>query len=284
MNIDNPTLIIGGDSIVGRYLRDENPDYFYTSRRKNSEAIYFDLLQLDSFNIIEKTIIKYKISTVIILASITSIKQCELQPELTLLINVQRTKLLLEKMNKLDCFVIFISTNHIFDCKSAYNVWDGTKSPCSNYGQQKLQVEDYIVKNNFNASIIRPSKIIHNPFPLVEAMIESLNENRKFEAFDDHYFAPISIHFFSKLLKLIIQNKEEGFFQISGRSDLSYYTFLKRIAKRLNLNTSLITPVSALSKGVAPSRYGTLEAYNSLSSDLLYQPIEDTINDYCQEN
>ncbi|KPH63891.1 hypothetical protein AMS58_02020 [Pseudoalteromonas porphyrae] len=284
MNIDNPTLIIGGDSVVGRYLRDENPDYFYTSRKENSEAIYFDLLQLDSFNIIEKAIVEYKISTVIILASITSIKQCELQPELTLLVNVQRTKLLLEKVNKLGCFVVFISTNHVFDCKSAYSVWDGIKSPCSNYGQQKLQVENYIVENNFNASIIRPSKIIHRPYSLIESMIESLNKKQVFNAFNDHYFAPISIQFFSTLLKLIIQNKKKGIFQISGKSDLSYYVFLRMLASKLDLNSSLITPVSALSKGVTPNKYGTLEAYNTLTNTLLYQSIEDTINDYCQEN
>ena len=273
MNIDNPTLIIGGDSVVGRYLRDENPDYFYTSRKENSEAIYF-----------EKAIVEYKISTVIILASITSIKQCELQPELTLLVNVQRTKLLLEKVNKLGCFVVFISTNHVFDCKSAYSVWDGIKSPCSNYGQQKLQVENYIVENNFNASIIRPSKIIHRPYSLIESMIESLNKKQVFNAFNDHYFAPISIQFFSTLLKLIIQNKKKGIFQISGKSDLSYYVFLRMLASKLDLNSSLITPVSALSKGVTPNKYGTLEAYNTLTNTLLYQSIEDTINDYCQEN
>jgi dTDP-4-dehydrorhamnose reductase len=284
MNIDNPTLIIGGDSVVGRYLRDENPNFFYTSRKENSEAIYFDLLQLDSFNIVEAAVIEHNINTVIILASITSIKQCELQPEHTLLVNVQRTKLLLEKINKLGCFIIFISTNHIFDCKSAYSVWNSIKSPCSNYGYQKLQVEDYIVKKKFNVGIIRPSKIIHRPLPLIEAMIESLTENREFEAFDDHYFAPISIQFFSTFLKFIIQNKKKGIFQISGKSDLSYYVFLKMLASKLNLNSSLITPVSALSKGVIPNKYGTLEAYNGLCSNLLYQSVEDTINDYCQEN
>ncbi|PHI36924.1 hypothetical protein CBQ28_11510 [Pseudoalteromonas sp. GCY] len=281
MKWTDKTLIIGGDSVIGQHLRNKYSNIHYTSRRKDSNAIPFDLLDAESFSDLCTHIQEKGIKNVIILAGITSIEKCEKNQSFSQLVNVDRTITLLESLDTIGCFSVFISSNHVFSCRNAFTHWHAREEPISIYGFQKRQVENFITKNKVNAVIIRPSKIIAPPFPLIEDMVHALKNGDETEAFDNHYISPISLDFFIKQLEHVITHNRAGLLQISGNSNISYYSLIKMIAKELRLDCTRLLPIPAQSKGVTPCRHGTLEPYSSFDNDCYNQDIIDFVDDYC---
>ncbi|MEJ6473060.1 SDR family oxidoreductase [Pseudoalteromonas piscicida] len=252
------TLIIGGDSNIGRYFREQHKEVAFTSRRSNAE-LFLDLSDPNSFEGVFKTIKEKKISSVIFLAAITKIADCENKPERSHKLNVENTCILIKELHNLGCFTVFISTNHIFDCKSPKMAVNSPKKPFSIYGQHKLEVEEYIIQHCLNVAILRPTKILTPCFSLVNAMLRDLKNGIQFEAFDDHFFSPVSINFFCDCLTEILLSKKTGVYQISGENDLSYYTFLREVAIINNLDPKLVIPIKAESKQVIAANYGSLK-------------------------
>ncbi|MCF6434683.1 sugar nucleotide-binding protein [Pseudoalteromonas sp. MMG022] len=274
------TLIIGGDAALGRYLCQQDNTLRYTSRRNTLGAITFDLAKPEHFDSLNHFIKSERIQNVVVLAGITSIKLCEQQREYSEFINVERTKLLLDMLHTAGCFSIFLSTNHVFSCNKAYTPWNEPPSPCSVYGRQKHQVEQFIQSHGLNTMVVRPSKILTKPFQLIDNMVNTLKQKQTFDAFDDHYFSPVSAPFFARHINTILNKQTSGIVQISGAQDICYYEFLKKVAGMLNLNANLINPIKAATKGVLATKFGTLQPYTPYQETTSSQSIEDAINDY----
>jgi dTDP-4-dehydrorhamnose reductase len=98
---------------------------------------------------------------VIICAAITNIAYCETDPENCERINSINTIKLIERCVDSNCFVIFLSSNAVFDgSKQFYNHTD-PPNPNTFYGKSKLLVENYIQSLNTNqACILRLTKVI----------------------------------------------------------------------------------------------------------------------------
>lgn len=273
----NKILIIGGNSQISANLRASNTESLYTSRKKNS-AIYFDLIDKKSFINIESVIKQEKIQNIIFLAAETSIDRCEKDSTYTSLINVTNTCFALKKLSDLGCFTIFLSSNHVFNCSAPFIDKDSMYDPFSIYGEQKLAVEKFVKKHNLNVAIIRPTKIITKEFNLINSLRTSLSAGCQFDAFDDHFIAPISMEFLVKRLFELLNKPQTGFYQLSGDTDVSYYQLCSIIAKNENLNTNLITPIKAASRGVKATQFGSLKPFWIESSENNFQPLEKVID------
>jgi dTDP-4-dehydrorhamnose reductase len=271
------TLIVGGNSSIGKYIRAHSQwEVFYTSRKSGAD-IYCDLTDISSFQNIYNAIKVNNIKSVILLAAVTTIDACKKSPKETYRLNVDHTCLLLEQLNKLNCFCIFLSTNHIFDCEKPYIEANTPSKPLSEYGRQKFAVECYITEKKLNVAIIRPTKVVTLPFQIVTRMFESLSLNQTFNAFDDHFFAPITVEFLTKKIEQLIKLKRSGTYQLSGKTDVSYYQFLKLIAKEAGYSSQQITPINASSMSVCACKFGSLAPLWPEKLEDATQSIEDVI-------
>ena len=63
------------------------------------------------------------------------------------------------------------------------------------------------------------------------------------------YFAPISIETLTIYVGYILENKIAGISQLSASYEISYFDAMKYMCQKLNLNESLIQPISSIKAG-----------------------------------
>lgn len=220
-------LIVGIDSEIGGNLKKSLLQNGFivegTSRKKKSLSkgvTYLDLRDPD-FKLINK-----KFDSVIICAAITNILKCEESPTESKKINVINTIKLIDSALKNDSFVVFLSSNLVFDgAKSFYKHADIT-SPKTLYGQCKKLVEDHIKNNtNNNACILRLTKVISKNTPFIKHWEEQLSKGIYINAYDNKFMSAVSIVSVISAIQVLINSKKSGIFQLGGREEISYYNF-----------------------------------------------------------
>ena len=153
------SLIIGGSSNLGNHLVRSNLDKFdftyFKNKKKN--GIFFDILG-------DKNILPdlNKYQSVIILSAISSPNICQQNPDYSNKINVDATIDLIKFISEFNLKIIFFSTEFIYDGKKGNYDENDIPNPINLYGQQKLKVENFILKNFKNFSILRIAKTLNN--------------------------------------------------------------------------------------------------------------------------
>ena len=184
-------LILGGDSKIGNalYLDLKNSFSISKSTRKNFlgvDEFYLDLSNELSFSILPKE----KFDFVFICISITSINYCENNILETNRINVNHTIELIKYYHNQGSFIIYFSSNLVFDGTKKKMRHNSKVNPQINYGRQKVEVEKFLLKIPKSA-IIRMTKIIDKNFNLFENWINNLLNNNTIIAFNDMQMSPV---------------------------------------------------------------------------------------------
>ena len=125
------TLIIGGSGKIGSYLVNKKKNIIHTYfKNKIYKGIKFNIIKDD----ISRILNKHKISSVIFLSAISDPDICYKRKKYSRLLNVQKTKKILEKLIKKKIYFIFFSSEFIF---------------AGNKGNYRVLVEAGIKFNNF---------------------------------------------------------------------------------------------------------------------------------------
>ena len=235
-------LIVGIDSAIGEALREflMRDSYIVqgTTRRSNfiDKDIYFLDLMEPSLDIFEK-----KFDSVIICAGVTSISKCEEEFELSKTINVTNTIKIIDKAVSDNSFVIFISSNSVFDGSRSFYKYTDQTNPTTLYGQFKNSVEQHILSNAFNkACILRITKVITKNSAFIRKWEMSAEKKTAIEAFNNILISPIRIETVVQSLKLLINKEEAGLFQLGGDKEISFYDYAKDYFSSNKRSLSLI--------------------------------------------
>ena len=202
-----------------------------------------DLLNLDN---VSTTFKKIQPDVIIHSAAFTDVEKCEMEPELANSINTKATKVIANEANSLDSFLIYLSTDYVFDGKKGlYNEIDST-NPLNHYGKTKIGGEKAIDNCTSKWSIIRTStpfgtNSFKKTFPIW--LIENLQKNKKVNILEDQFTSPTYVPNLSQMILEIIARNLEGLFHVSGSTRISRFEFAKIIAEKLNLDLSLVNPV-----------------------------------------
>ena len=257
-------LIIGVDSQIGsslqKTLKYNNFNVFGTTRKKervNSKTLFFDLAnpKID-FNLSQ-------FETVVICASITEIQKCEQEAEKCERINVNNTIRLIDSCAAQNCFIIFLSSNAVFDgCQPFYNK-DAKPNPKSNYGRFKLAVELYIQKNiNFSACVLRITKVITDKSHLIEQWNQECIEGKEIVVFTNRFLSPVPVNIVVNSILLLIEKQLSGLYHLGSDEEISYYDYAKQVFAKNEKALSLLKPMSD------PGTKGNCIIHNSLTTHL----------------
>ena len=202
-----------------------------------------NLLNLENISTTFKTI---QPDVIIHSAALTDVEKCEMEPELANSINTKATKVIANEANSLNSFLIYLSTDYVFDGKKGlYNEIDST-NPLNHYGKTKIGGEKAIKNCTSKWSIIRTStpfgtNSFKKTFPVW--LIENLQKNKKVNILEDQFTSPTYVPNLSQMILEIIAHNLEGLFHVSGSTRISRFEFAKIIAEKLNLDLSLLNPV-----------------------------------------
>lgn len=281
-NAKTSILVVGANSSIGSSL----VNYYYhlpvnvitTTRRSdfvNNNSIYFDLKTNNDISITD-----YKsIRTAFICAAITSIEQCESNPEGTFQINVVNTVALAKKLIDIGIFVVFLSSNAVFSGEIFLQKNTDITTPVTQYGLQKAEAEKQLINLNGSVAILRFSKIISSQMPLVQSWLCNLQSGKVINPFFDMVMSPISMSYAVSLLKKISDLKIPGIFQASATQDITYADFAHYLCEKLGTTRYLIQPISYRDSGIRFSPKNTALNCESLNILGFHSPLpSDSLN------
>ena len=215
-------LIIGSDGFLGKSLSEHfgNLGYnvFRTSRRPVHDLgeIFLDLeMNLDDFSFPQH------FDTAFFLAGISNVKFCEDNKEYTHHINVTKTIKLLKKLNENSIHTIFTSSSAVFEGHKPKFQFNDSRQPRNFYGACKAQVEDFILDNSMDVSIIRTGKIIET-LPILNFWKEEIENGLVPKVYANRYISPVSRKFFAQSMTKLIEQMPGGVNQISANDEVNY--------------------------------------------------------------
>lgn len=212
-------LVIGIDSMIGSVLfqrltlKGRSPNG--TSRRLKKGAISLDLAQED-FSVLPNTI-----SIAYLCVGITRLKTCEEQPVKTRLINVDRTKTLIEEIWNRNGYVVFLSS-------------DLALNTGSEYGRQKREVERFLQLGQ--GTIVRLSKVLNGESDLLCEWIQRLKKGKDVHAFSDYWFQPIDLGKVIDVLENETLLKKHQLISLTSSPSITYFEAIKFVASKLSYN------------------------------------------------
>lgn len=269
------SLIIGGDSAIGAALAARLGAHgikpHVTSRREGAE------IRLDLAESPEHWPALPPADTAYFCAAATGLETCENDPDATSRINVTHMQALAAKLLAQGTYVVFLSTNQVFDGETPHRRADEPVSPRNEYGRQKAAFEHWLLAQNRPAAVLRLTKVIAAPLPMLAKWNTALAQGESIEAFDDLVFAPLPLASVLDALDLLGSQKPRGVFQLSGPRDVAYYEIAQHLAQKLTIPSSRVLRGSATKAGIQPQflpRHGTLATSTLFKGISIAEPFE----------
>jgi dTDP-4-dehydrorhamnose reductase len=158
-------IVIGATGFIGSHTYKfakslAMTDAVGTSRKRTKGLLKFDM-EDDIIKVLPKRFLGQRRTYAIICSAVRGMDACKENPAETRKVNVNETIKLIRKLIEAGIKPVFISTSSVFDGRKGNYTEDNKPNPVCEYGKQKREVEDYILKNHpEKAMIIRLDKII----------------------------------------------------------------------------------------------------------------------------
>jgi len=182
-------------------------------------------------------------------AALTDVDQCERQRELAMAVNCSATSAIARVARELGAFVVYLSTDYVFDGeKGMYNEAD-RPNPVNYYGLTKLRGEEAIREQLADHLIARTSVIYGSTPASGKAnfalwLLDKLRSGQPVPILADQYVSPTLN---SNLAEMILEGTERrkaGTFHFAGADRVSRYEFAQSVCREWRLDSSLLVRAS----------------------------------------
>ncbi len=253
-------LITGANGLLGQHLvklilDSTSNEIMATSKREprlviQDSRIHYYSLDITDGMAVNLLLEKLRPDTIIHCAALTQVDECEQNPIKAWEINVTATRFLVEAAKQINAFMIFVSTDFVFDgIHGPYKETDEV-NPVSYYGSTKVAAEKAVAESGMPYAIVRTCLLYGNILfgtrsNVISWVKENLEQGQKIKVVSDQWRTPTYIEDLAKGILLIADKKATGLFHISGKDFLSPYDMAMATAEYLHLDASLIEKVDA---------------------------------------
>jgi len=188
-------------------------------------------------------------------AALTSTGICERDPEAAERANVSATRNLVEAAREiagaLDTasknrppYLIFTSTDLVFDGEAAPYREDSPTSPVMRYGQTKVAAEKIVLDYEGPRTVLRPAILYGLPAPgrpsFLEWIAGPLRRGEKVTLFTDEWRTPVRIEDVVEVIARLLATPCNGMLHCGGADRLSRLEMGEIVARRWNLDAGLL--------------------------------------------
>ena len=223
-------------------------------------------------------------SSAVLCAAITSLEACRRDPAGTRHINVNQTVRLADRLVSAGAFVVFVSSNLVFDGTHPCRPAEDALCPQTEYGRQKAEVERALAAFGESVAVVRLTKVVHPQWALIRGWIESLRGGRTVEAFADTVCAPIPLDVAAGGLLDVARRRLPGIWQLSAATDVSYAEMARHLARQVGGAPELVIDISARTRGSLEHvpQHTTLDASRAVRElGLRFPPPLETVEVQC---
>ena len=256
-------FLIGIGSLTGNKIISKIKDdfEFYGSYNlRNPDLDFVTSFKLDITNVkkVEEILFECNPDYIINTCAINNVDYCESHPNEAKKINGDFVSRLSKISEHINCKFVHLSTDSVFDGnkKTPYIETDVT-NPNNIYGNTKLIGEKFALTNSNNlvvrASVLYgwlPENISQmdsssmKPLNFGLWLINKLKSNEEVQIIQDEFSSPIIVEDFANSIIHLLKGNYTGIFHSSPNICINRYDFSKEIAKGLDLDLSLIKPIS----------------------------------------
>jgi len=243
-------LVTGPAGLIGRQVvKDLSETHEVFSCYNKSKPEHGNIIKMDLLNheMISNVMSKKKPDVVIHLAAMTAVDLCESDQDNALKINSQATEILAKEGSKINAFIVYVSTDYVFDGNTGMYEENDTTNPLGFYGKSKLLGEKSIQNFSSDWCIARTS----TPFGLHSTkksfpiwVIENMQKQKQIDVLSDQFTSPTYVPNLSKMLIEISERHLNGIFHVAGATKISRYDVARMISNKLNFDEKLLRDVS----------------------------------------
>ena len=219
-----------GDEVFSGYAHNL-PEY--------GRAAKFDLL--DEMSIYE-LVGKIKPEVIIHSAALTDVDRCERETELAYQMNVEGTRAIATAAEKAGSFLVYISTDYVFDGNRGMYREDDRTNPVSYYGYSKLLGEKFCRGCIARTCVIYGSRPASGKVNFALWLLNSLKSGKEVRVVTDQFITPTLNTNLAKMVLEAADRRLCGVHNLAGATRISRYDYALELAREFDLDASLILP------------------------------------------
>lgn len=281
--------IARGHEVVGSDIQNE-----YSGVADGSSVTTAEYVQLDitDENAVRTVIEQIRPDSIIHCAAWTSVDAAEDEENRAMVhsINADGTRYIAEVAKSIDCKMLYLSTDYVFDGKGE-RPWepdDKCYAPLNVYGQSKLDGELAVSSILSKFFIVRIAWVFGlNGKNFIKTMINVGKTHDEVRVVNDQIGTPTYTLDLSRLLVDMIETEKYGYYHATNEGGyISWYDFCVEFYKQYGLDTNVI-PVSTAEYGLSKAARPFNSRLNkSKLSDMGFTPLpvwQDAVSRYLKE-
>ncbi|WP_435352935.1 SDR family oxidoreductase [Emticicia sp. SJ17W-69] len=281
-------LITGSNGLLGQKLvelltQTTTHQVFATARGENrlpfTNGYEYQSMDITNREQVQEVVEKIKPNVIIHTAAMTNVDQCETEKSACWAQNVSSVEYLVDACEKIDCFLVHVSTDFIFDGKSGPYKEEAEANPISFYGWSKYAAEKIVINSNIRWAIARTVLVYGIAHDMSRTNIilwvkKSLEDGKNIKVVTDQWRTPTLAEDLAKGCTLMAEKEAEGIFNISGKDFLTPYEMAIMTADYFKLDKSLISQADSTTFSQPAKRPPRTGFDLSKSQQVLdYQPV-----------
>jgi len=247
-------LITGASGLYGSKLAElsqKNGHKVYAGYSKNKvyygNPVQFDIAEKSQVDAVFKQVSP---EVVVHAATLTDVDKCETSKELAWKINVEGTRNVAEAAKASKAFLIYISTDYVFNGEKGHYKETDKPNPVNYYGHTKLKAEE-LVQAIAKKYCIARTCVIYGASPASGKtnfalwLIGKLKNKEQTKIVTDQWISPTLNTSLAEMTLETIERKLTGIYHLAGATRLSRLELATQIAQTFNLETKTIQPVAS---------------------------------------
>jgi len=229
--------------VLGTFCHDAVPDFVHLDLRDQSEV--GSLLR------------SVRPDVVLCPAAEPNVELCEMEPLATRQVNVAGLQNLIEATAEVGAFLVYFSSEYVFDGKCGPYSEDDVCNPLNEYGWQKMECERMITSQLDRHIIARISGVYDwekQNKNFVIRLIKCLGSGLTLNVPFDQVITPTYAPQLARIVRELVEGDHQGCFHLSGSLPLPRTEFAGLIATVFDLNPCFIVPVPTSRLGLRAAR------------------------------
>lgn len=242
--------------------------------KRGHTAIGVDIEDLDITDAaaVDKMITEAAPEAVIHCAAWTAVDAAEDNEEKCRQVNVNGTENIAKVCKKLNCKMMYISTDYIFDGKGT-RPWepdDPVTTPLNVYGQTKYEGELAVRNNVEKFFIVRIAWVFGKGKNFIKTMLNLGKTHDHLTVVNDQYGTPTYTYDLARLLVDMIETEKYGYYHATNEGGyISWYDFTKEIFRQAAaMGHPEYLPENMTVNSVTTAEYGASKAARPFNSRL----------------
>jgi len=243
-------LVTGGSGLLGHklvkelLLRDYEVCAIHNRHEIGITHRNLKKIRLDLVNnvALEDLILKVKPEVIVHVAAYTDVDGCEVNKSYAWRVNVEATRSIVRAARVVKSFLIYVSTDYVFDGEKGMYRESDVPNPINYYGLTKLISEEIVKSSDLLYTIVRPSAIYGIGFGKLNFALfvaNRLSNGESIKALIDQYVSPTLNTYLAQAITEIVELRPMGILHIAGER-MNRYEFAVKIAEVLGLPKELI--------------------------------------------